>query len=536
MKRIVMGLVFLFGSFFFLALSNQLISPEPDVTIIVRKPTNLTFPKYSTAPFEKTVLSAFFKKYPYLQPYQSEVNSLYKKRKYNWIWHDNEGLIEFANLLYLKITRLEEEGLESTLAYKDEIDGIFDGESNKKLSKTDTEIFLSSMYVYYAQKVVKGIETKKITETGWFLPRKTLSYINLLDSLLVDSQLLNKNEDQLFGQYFKLREALKKYRRIEQNGGWNTIKMDPFIKDYKPNDSSKVIGQIRKRLAITGDLKKDSKSNWYDEELMSAVLDYKNRNGFKINYRIESEHIDHLNVPIEDRIKTIMVNMERCRWIDPQLTKADEFIVINIPSFKLIYRKNGLKALESKVYVGKIMTETVIFSGSITHIVFSPYWNVPRSIIENELKYALERDKNYLASHNMEWNNGKVRQKPGPRNSLGLVKFMFPNSNSIYLHDTPIKSLFDTEVRAFSHGCINMDKAKELAILILKDDPDWPVERINAAMNGGVETTCFLKNKIPVYIGYFTTWVDDSGMINFYRDVYKRDNRLAELLFMDGSK
>jgi murein L,D-transpeptidase YcbB/YkuD len=113
---------------------------------------------------------------------------------------------------------------------------------------------------------------------------------------------------------------------------------------------------------------------------------------------------------------------------------------------------------------------------------------------------------------------------------------MFPNSNSIYLHDTPIKSLFDTEVRAFSHGCINMDKAKELAILILKDYPDWPVERIIAAMNGGKETTCFLKKKIPVHIGYFTTWVDDAGMINFYRDIYKRDNRLAELLFNDDVK
>ncbi|HSN47727.1 MAG TPA: L,D-transpeptidase family protein, partial [Flavobacterium sp.] len=384
------------------------------------------------------VLSSFFKKYPYLKTYQPEVISLYKKRKYTWIWHDKEGLIEFANLLYSKVNRLEEEGLESTLPYVDEIDGIFDGESTKKLSKTDTEIFLSSMYVYYAQKVYEGIETEKITETGWFLPRKNISYDNLLDSLLVDTTLLNKNEYRLFGQYFKLRDALKKYRHIEQNGGWNNIKMGPFLKDYKPNDSSKVIGQIRRRLAITGDLKQDSKSNWYDEELMAAVLDYKKRNGFKLNYRIESEHLEHMNVPVEERIKTIMVNMERCRWIDPALTKANEFVVINIPSFKLIYRRNGVKELESKVFVGKVMTETVVFSGNISHIVFSPYWNVPRSIIENELKYALERDENYLVSHNMEWNNGNVRQKPGPRNSLGLVKFMFPNSNSIYLHDTPV--------------------------------------------------------------------------------------------------
>lgn len=484
----------------------------------------------------KAILSAFFKKYPYLKNYQSEVNALYKKRKYTLIWHDKEGLIEFANLLYSKVNRLKEEGLESTLPYKDEIDGIFDGESNNKLSKTDIEIFLSSMYVYYAQKVYKGIDSKKTTEIGWFIPRKNISYVNLLDSLLVDSRLLNKNETQLLDQYYKLRELLKKYRQIEEKGGWNSITMDPSIKDYKPDDSSKVIGQIRKRLAITGDLKQDSKSNCYDEELMAGVLDYKRRNGFKLNYHIEPEHIKNLNIPVGARIKTIMVNMERCRWIDPELTKADEFIVINIPSFKLIYSKNGIRELESKVFVGKNMTETVIFSSKINQIVFSPYWNVPKSIIENELKFAMEQDKNYLVSHDMEWNNGNVRQKPGPKNSLGLVKFMFPNTNSIYLHDTPVKSLFEVETRAFSHGCINMEKAKELAVLILNDDPNWPIERINNAMNGGKEITYFLKKPIPVHIGYFTTWVDESGIINFYRDIYQRDDRLAELLFEDDFK
>jgi murein L,D-transpeptidase YcbB/YkuD len=536
MRKLVLTIVIMLLPFLISAIysdreinsANKVISPDQVLQEPIVGKTIMSI--------DKATLSAFFKKYTYLREYQSDVNSLYKKRNYAWIWYDKEGLIEFANLLYSKVNRLEEEGIESSLPYKDEIDGIFDGESTKKLSKTDTEIILSSMYIYYAQKVYKGIDSKKITEIGWFIPRKNLSYVNLLDSLLVDSKLLNKNEIHLLGQYYKLREVLKEYRQIEQNGGWNSIKMDPFIKDYKPDDSSKVIGQIRKRLAITGDLKQDSKSNWYDEELMAGILDYKKRNGFKPNYRIESNHIEHLNVSVGERIKTIMVNMERCRWIDPELTKADEFIIINIPSFKLIYRRNGIKELESRVFVGKSMTETVVFSGNISHIVFSPYWNVPRSIIENELKYAMARDKNYLASHNMEWNNGNVRQKPGPKNSLGLVKFMFPNSNSIYLHDTPVKSLFDTEVRAFSHGCINMDKAKELAILILKDYPDWPVEGIIAAMNGGKETTCILKKTIPVHIGYFTTWVDDSGMINFYRDIYRRDNRLAELLFTNDVK
>jgi murein L,D-transpeptidase YcbB/YkuD len=392
------------------------------------------------------------------------------------------------------------------------------------------------MYVFYAKKVFHGIDTNKIREVGWFLPRKNLSYENLLDSLLIDPKLLNKNENQLFGQYYKLRDILKKYRQIEKNGDWNPIVADSLVKEYKPNDSSKTIGQIRQRLAVIGDLKQDSKSNIYDDELMAGILNYKKRNGYKKDYIITSIHIRRMNIPIDKYIKTIMVNMERCRWIAPELTKAEEYIIINIPAFKLLFKRNGKIELESSVLVGNNMTETVVFSSNMSHLVFSPYWIVPQSIVENELKEAMERDKNYLASNNMEWNNGKVIQKPGPKNPMGQVKFIFPNSNSIYLHDTPSKNLFEYEYKAFSHGCINVKRAKELAILILKDDPDWPLERINEAMEGGKETTCVLKKKIPVHIGYLTTWVDDSGEISFYNDLYLRDESLIELLFSEDSK
>ncbi|MFV5697288.1 L,D-transpeptidase family protein [Flavobacterium sp. ZT3R17] len=482
------------------------------------------------------IISDFFKKYPDLKKYKSDVSALYKKRNYKSIWYDRKGVIEFANLLYSKVNLLDEEGIASNLAYKDKIDGIFKEKRTDDLSPVYTELLLSSLYVFYAKKVFQGIDTKKIREIGWFLPRKNVSYENLLDSLLVDPQLLSRNEKQVFGQYYKLREALKKYRQIEQNGNWNPITTDFLPKEYKPGDSSKTIGQIRQRLAVTGDIKQDSKSNLYDKELMAGVLNYKKRNSMKMDYSITSMLIQRMNTPIEKYIKAIIVNMERCRWIAPEMTKADEYIIINIPSFKLIFKRNGKKELESDVFVGETMNETVIISSNVTQIVFSPYWNVPNSIIENELIPAMSREKNYLEAHNMEWNNGKIRQKPGEKNALGLVKFIFPNANDIYLHDTPSKSLFESEYRAYSHGCINMSKAKELALLLLKDDPDWPIERINDAMKGEKETICILKKKIPIHIGYFTTWVNDSGEISFYNDVYERDDRLAELLFSDDSK
>ena len=487
----------------------------------------------SLVKIDSSVIVRFFKKYSNLKKYKPDVTALYKKRDYNSIWYDGEGLIEFANLLYSKVNEIEKDGVKSRLAYKDRIDDIFNNQSADKLTATETELLLSAMYIFYAKKVYQGIDTEKIKETGWFLPTKNLSYVSLLNSLLVDPQLLDINEKQLFGQYYKLREILKKYRRIEENGEWNPITKDSLVREIRPNDSSKTIGQIRQRLAVTGDLKHDSKSNRYDKELMDGILNYKKRNGYKMDYVITSSHIQRMNIPIENYIKTILVNMERCRWIAPALTKAEEYIIINIPSFKLIFKRNGKTEFESNVFVGGTMNETVIFSSQMSHLVFSPYWNIPRSIVESEIKTAMDRDKNYLEANNMEWNRGRVRQKPGPNNPLGAVKFIFPNSNDIYLHDTPSKSLFESEYRAYSHGCINVNNAKELAYLILKYDPDWPVERINNAMNGEKETTCILKKKIPVHIGYFTTWVNDSGEISFFNDIYERDDRLAELLFSD---
>lgn len=496
---------------------------------IAKKLQEFTFGK-SEISLNKAIISDFFKNYPDLKKYQSDVTAVYKKHNYKSIWYQDQKLIAFAAILYAKVNQLEEEGIHSNFTCQDEIDGIFDTKSTTILTPRDTEIMLSAMYVFYAKKVFYGIDPKKIKEIGWFLPTKNLPYENLLDTLLVEPNLLNDNNKNLFGQYYKLRDYLKKYRQIEKNGDWKFIETDPAIKLYNPSDSSKTIGQIRQRLTVIGDLKQDSKSNIYDEELMAGILNYKKRNGYQPNYLITNWQIQRMNLPIQKYIQTIEVNMERCRWIDPELTKAKEIILINIPAYQLVYKKNGKKELESNLLVGKNFTETVIFNSYITSIVFSPYWYIPQSIVENELAQAVFGDKNYFEKHNMESYNGRVRQKPGGKNPMGLVKFMFPNSNDIYLHDTPSKSLFEFNYRALSHGCINMDKGKELALLLLKNDPEWPVDRINDAMKGEKETTYLLKNKIPIYIGYFTTWVDDKRVIHFYEDIYDKDEKLAIVL------
>ena len=485
----------------------------------------------SNLPFDSNLVFAFYRSYPALNKYRENVLMVYRQYRFTEIWYDGKGVVEAGQTIYNKVRELHVEGISSTFPYQDKIDGIFKNEMENKLSQTESDLMLTNLYLFYAEKVYKGLNDTTTTDLGWLLPRKQVSYAALLDSVMSDPALVDRNDSVLLIQYYKLRDVLVRYREIEKKGGWNTVDLDPKLKAYKPGDTARAIQQIRERLFITGDIKKNNGSNKYDPELVDAVQIYQQRNGQNPDKFIYPKLIREMNVPIGERIKKIIVNMERCRWISPELARAKTFIVVNIPSFKLNIVRDGKLEFESPVVVGKNVTKTVIFSGLLSYIVFSPYWNLPQSIINKEVKPGMAKNKNYLEAHNMEWNNGQVRQKPGKNNSLGLVKFIFPNSDDIYIHDTPAKSLFARESRAFSHGCIRVGKPRDMAIAVLKDDPNWTPGKIDAAMHAGKETTYVLKNKIPVYIGYFTAWVDQHGVINFYDDIYQEDERLAELLF-----
>lgn len=482
--------------------------------------------KFAVA-FDSTLVTSFYAKYPKFILYKKQVVSLYEKSNYEFIWYDAKGRKETADVIYNKINNLYQEGIQTKLPYKETLDALL--QKNTANPNIDTELFLSNYYFLYVNKTLQGIDTAKMKELEWYLPRKKQSYVGYLDSLLVDPKLID-NKEQHISQYYKLKNVLQKYRDIEQNGGWDSIKVASDFVSIKPGDSSEVVAKIRTRLFLTGDIAEDSGRQLYGFALQQAILKFKKRTGYTLDKTILPKHINEMNVPIDVRIKTIIVNMERCRWISTDLVKAKEYIVVNIPSYRLNYFKDGKLALVSNVVVGTTMNKTVIFSGIMSYIVFSPYWNIPPNIIKTEILPEMKKNKNYLANHNMEWNGGNVRQKPGPRNSLGLVKFLFPNTNNIYLHDTPSKSLFSSEKRAFSHGCIRVEKPKELANLILQDDKYWTPEKIDKAMHKKKETWYTLKEKIPVYIGYFTAFVDDEGNINFYKDIYEKDPQLASML------
>jgi murein L,D-transpeptidase YcbB/YkuD len=479
--------------------------------------------------FDSTLVAPFFNQYPELKKFQNEVVTLYQKQHYNYIWFDQKGIKEVGYLFYNKLNNLTSEGINAKIPYQNQLDTIFQEETTKQEPEVNSELLLSCMYFFYTEKVYTGLPIEKSNQLGWYLPRKKQSYINYLDSILAKPSLMDKDEREILGQYYRLREVLKKYRALEKEP-WNPIQLDSAVSQLKVGDSAEAIAEIRNRLYLLGDLDSDSKSTLYDTNLTKGILNYKKRNGLGINTSISKSILNHLNIPIANRIKTIIVNMERCRWFSSPLSTSKTFIFINIPAYQLRYFENGKPVLQSKVVVGKAMNKTAVFSADMKYIVFSPYWNVPKNILYKEVLPAIEKNPNYLYENDMEWFEGGIRQRPGPKNALGVVKFMFPNSNSIYLHDTPSKSLFNQEKRAFSHGCIRLEKPKELAHLILKNDPNWTFEKIETAMHSGVEKWYALPKKIPVYIGYFTAWVTKDGVAHFYEDVYQRDERLAAML------
>lgn len=478
--------------------------------------------------FDSAKIPGFFTKYPKFKLYEKDINELYKKNNFHYVWHDKQGTIEFAEVIYNRVNQIEKEGIETDIPYKAEFNELF---ASSDKPEVNNELLLSAMYFFYAKKVYEGVDATKSKQTGWYLPREKVDYVAYLETLKDDPSKLVEDKEEIFSQYYNLRKGLQKYREIEKKGGWGVITLPQGVKSLKEGDSSTAVAQVRKRLFMEGYLKSDSKSTMYDSELSKGIEAYQTRHNRESDKLVDASLVKDLNISVADRIKTITVNMERCRWVSPAMNTAEEFIAVNIPSFWLQYTRDGKEVLTSRVVVGKELNKTVVFSGNMSYLVFSPYWNIPKSIIEKEIKPGMEKNSNYLEKHNMEWNDGNVRQKPGGQNSLGKVKFMFPNSNNIYLHDTPAKSLFNKEERAFSHGCIRVQKAKELAMAITKKEKNWSEKQVTEAMNQEKETNFGLKEKIPVYIAYFTAWADENGTVSFYEDVYNRDNRLAGVLY-----
>jgi len=473
--------------------------------------------------FDSSWIERFIEIHPSFNELKKELIAFYSNRRYTYAWHKKRELIEQTNILHNRIIQLIDHGIPYQAPYLEEykkmMESQYDGNINAR------ELMITCQYISYANSVLDGLTEKESKANEWFIPRKKLNYDTLLKSLLHGE--INEIEKQMYPEYLQLLEKLKAYSIIQKNSPWDRI---PFEK--KPlhlGDTSYTIALIRKRLYILGDIEKDNGSSLFDQLLSDGIKKFQARHGLTSDGIIGQNIKAEINIPIAERIKTIIINMERCKWL-PNETDHDH-IIVNIPEFTLeAFRKDSL-IFQCNVVVGKETNKTMIFKGDMKYIVFSPYWNVPESIIKKEITPAIRKNPNYLSINNMEWVDGQLRQNPGPENSLGLVKFLFPNIYNIYLHDTPSKGLFKLERRTFSHGCIRISEPMKMIKFLLAHDPTWTEERIEEYLYGGKEKYVVLKKSIPVYIVYLTSFVDEKGLLNFRRDIYARDNGLKEMIF-----
>lgn len=381
-----------------------------------------------------------------------------------------------------------------------------------------------------------------------FLVQKVLAESNLPD-------VLNKVEPQYLG-YQRTETALQTYLALAAQD--HSQPLPDMPKTVKSGDGYSSVQQLGDRLRLLGDLPQsaveDPNATTYSEPLVEAVKHFQARHGLKSEGRLDKETIAQLNTPLSARVIQLEDSLERWRWLPadyPQLPVA-----VNIPGFKLrVFSDDHTIALRMNVVVGKALNhQTPVFAKEMKYIIFRPYWNLPLDIVRAEIVPKLQRNPRYLAQKGFEATdqNGHivaagavsqamraeiksgrllVRQKPGPRNALGLVKFMFPNEFDVYLHSTPAPELFDKSRRDFSHGCIRVEEPAELAAWLLKDQPKWTLESIKAAMQSGPDNQQVnLTRPVPVVIVYLTAIVEENGEVYFYNDIYGLDGTLNDAL------
>jgi murein L,D-transpeptidase YcbB/YkuD len=484
---------------------------------------------------DTTAMTQFMQSHKSTDSLHSKVHDFYDRRNYQFAWFFPDGMAEYVQtFLSLQDDYIFDSGDSSLfdpilLASIDSLDLLKDIMSTDPLV-IKTELALTESFFRYTQKAYSGDRSINIQELDWFIPRKKVNSAEFLDSLVKNNGENLASYEPVNRQYNLLKEQLRIYHPLS-SADWSELHV---VEPLKKGEVSPSIPEIRRRLALLRDMNAVDSSNIFDSLLFEGVKSFQTRLGLKSTGEIGPAFLAELNVPIDERVRQMLINMERIRWV-PAAPSTD-YILVNIPEFRLHMYEQGQLAFSMNAVVGSEVHSTVIFAGKLNQVVFSPYWNVPPGIMKNEVLPGIKRSKNYLARHNMEWNGGSVRQKPGKSNSLGLVKFLFPNSYNIYLHDTPSKNLFGESQRAFSHGCIRLSEPKKLAEFLLRKDSTWTTTKIIAAMNSGKEKYVQLRgsNKIPVFIGYFTAWVDHTGKLNFRKDIYGHDQKMADRLFVSA--
>jgi murein L,D-transpeptidase YcbB/YkuD len=461
----------------------------------------------------------------------NRLRSFYNARNFQFAWFDTNGLNEqaygFRSLYDYSVDTSENN---KSLEYR--LNAMMNGDVDSAASPKDanivkTELQLTQRFIdYYLHigndKTIGGLEHAVPIMKAPILERAA-------------AVLEEKNKDIHGTSYVALSKSLQQYVNIAKKGGWDTIAVEKK-KKYKKGDSTAVIAWVKRRLQFSGEYADQDTSTIFNDALENAVKAFEGTHGHTPKGIITDTLLREMNVPAIKLVQCMLINLERMRWAPP--TPKGRMILVNIPEFALHVWNGDKKDFDMPVVVGKEGKNTTMFSGNLNQIVFSPYWNLPNSIVKEEVLPAMARNSNYISEKNMEITGERnglpvIRQLPGEDNPLGKVKFLFPNSFDIYFHDTNQKYLFNKDQRAFSHGCIRLGDPVKLANYLLSDNDAWTPEKIDSAMNAEKEKYVKVKEPVPVLITYYTAWIDEGGKLQIREDIYDHDTYMAGKLFTD---
>ncbi|WP_163718087.1 L,D-transpeptidase family protein [Mangrovibacterium lignilyticum] len=479
----------------------------------------------------------------------------YKNRDYKPAWDNYTVLLDALNALH----QSWQDGLIPNDYHADRLRNII-GLIGGKLSEGEIDydwvgefdILVTDVILLYAYHLLKGKVDPESLDPNWnYSFREIMEDAPYkLEQAIARGEISNALHELrpdmiLYRDYMTL---LVDYRQIADAGGWGVI---PRGKVVSPGDKDDRVPMIRERLLKTGELRSDTNllSPLYDEYLVSDVKQFQHKNALTPDGIIGKGTFEALNETVQERIAKLRVNMERLRWVVSD--KSNRFILVNIPAFKAYYIEDNITRFVANVQVGRTYTKTPVFKSRLHYIEFNPTWTVPYSIVKNSIIPHIKSDSLYLDRNNFELidrsgnivansslNRAEispsnfpfmVRQKPGAGNSLGVVKFIFPNKYSVFLHDTPSKSLFDRQERAFSHGCIRTQNPLDLAVVLL-EGTEWTREKIDSTVKSHKTIRVFPEKDIDVLLLYLTAGYYEGNGIGFFRDIYSRDAKVLEEL------
>lgn len=487
----------------------------------------------------------------------------YERRGYQLAWIDTIGPNRFADELVMMLHKADEHGLRSQDYHLERIERTiavirenreagFDPVPGRLV---DLELLLSDAYLVYGSHLLSGRVNPETFDAEWLANRREADMATVLENAFASQQIAESLQalEPAYPAYRLTKKALANYREIQRNGGWPMVPEGPKMQQ---GESGERVQLLRERLRISGDLDSTAAANGidiYDEALETAVRNFQRRHGLFPDGVAGAGTVTAMNVPVEERIKQLVINLERSRWLPQSL--GNRYLLVNIADYELSVFEADTVVLRMRVIVGRNYRRTPVFSDRMTYLVLAPYWHVTPTMAVQDKLPQIKKDIGYLDKQKIRVFRGwgadaqeidpstidwkslsarnfpyRLRQDPGPVNALGKVKFMFPNRFNVYLHDTPSRELFTRTVRNFSSGCIRIEKPLELTEYLLRDNPGWTRQRIDETIKRNVEQTVTLRTPIPVHLQYWTAWAFEDGVVNFRSDIYSRDERVAVAL------